>query len=181
MKKCIEHFISFFYKSLTVQSICIHNCHVRENSSVFFFTIGKAEHSAKIKFLFSEICIQSITACFLIEQIFICTSADRGSLLFCCSSAHDREYLAGQHHAYTIFFAALYRILMVIIITIEPSVSTICDPFILSDIFHHPVCFFTQISDYLINSDNHCVAADVVCTLFGVRTQKFSFFVCILI
>ena len=70
---------------------------------------------------------------------------------------------------------------MVIIITIEPSVSTICDPFILSDIFHHPVCFFTQISDYLINSDNHCVAADVVCTLFGVRTQKFSFFVCILI
>ncbi len=146
ISKCLKRFPSFFYKSSVIQGVGIHNCHMGEYSSVFFFTICKSKHTPHIKFQFMEIGIQAVTADFFLIKIVIGASCNLFNLAVFRSSAHDSKDLSGQHHAHMIFEQTFNGAAMIIIIAVKPSFFTrTVNPFLGSQTLHEPIRFLNQI------------------------------------
>ena len=128
-----------------------------------------------------EVCVQTVSAGFLIIKILVCTPADRFHLIFCCRSTHNGKYLSGQHHSHAFIHNAFYFSAMVIIIAIEPAIFSILHPFVGTDVFHHPVCFSLKISRKLIQSYNNCVSTDIMFTFLCVSCKECLLTCCVFI
>ena len=121
ISKCFQCFPSFFYKSPAVQSISIHNCHMGEHRSVFFFSVCKSKHTSHIKLKLMKISIQAVTSNFLPIEIVVGALCDFFNLVVFRNSAHDSEDLAGQHHAYTIPKKSFNGMSVIIVIAVKPA------------------------------------------------------------
>ena len=153
-----------------IQCICIHNCHMGKDCTIFLFAVCKSKHSSQIKFFFLEICVQTIATSVPVIQICICTFADCLYLLICGSTAHNGKYLTGKHHPHAVLRTGVissfvwnctvfYLSSVVVIISVKPSLVPILNPFVFPDVFHQPVCFFFQISAHLFQGKHNLISA----------------------